>query len=98
MIANLACVGYFTKHRKEERHPLLHILLPIIGFLFLIPGFLNAAGITGVPGLSFIVALSSPLTLGAYAMGAWVLLGFVALAYLNSKKPAAIKEVATIHG
>jgi amino acid transporter len=98
MIANLACVGYFTKHRKEERHPLLHILLPIIGFLFLIPGFLNAAGITGVPGLSFIVALSSPLTLGAYAMGVWVLLGFVALAYLNSKKPAAIKEVATIHG
>jgi len=48
--------------------------------------------------LSFIVALSSPLTLGAYAMGVWVLLGFVALAYLNSKKPAAIKEVATIHG
>ncbi len=98
MIANLACIGYFTKHRKEERHPIIHILVPIIGFLFLIPGFFNAAGITGVPGLKFIVALSSPLTLGAYAMGVWVVLGFVALAYLNSKKPAAIKEVATIHG
>ena len=98
MIANLACIGYFSKHRKEDRHPALHILMPIIGFLFLIPGFFNAAGITGVPGLKFIVALSSPLTIGAYAMGTWVLLGVVALAYLNSKKPGAIKEVATIHG
>ncbi len=97
MIANLACIGYFSKHRKEDRHPALHILMPIIGFLFLIPGFFNAAGITGVPGLKFIVALSSPLTIGAYAMGIWVLIGFVALAYLNSKKPAAIKEVATLH-
>ena len=98
MIANLACIGYFSKHRKEDRHPALHMLMPALGFLFLIPGFLNAAGITGVPGLDFIVSLSSPLTLGAYAMGVWVVLGFAALAYLNSKKPAAIKEVATIHG
>jgi amino acid transporter len=97
MIANLACIGYFSKHRKEDRHPALHMLMPALGFLFLVPGFLNAAGITGVPGLEFIVSLSSPLTLGAYAMGVWVVLGFVALAYLNSKKPAAIKEVATIH-
>ena len=97
MIANLACVGYFTKHRKEERRPLLHIIVPIVGFLFLIPGFFNAAGITGVPGLKFIVALSSPLTLGAYAMGVWILLGLVALAYLNKNKPEAIKAVATVH-
>jgi len=43
------------------------------------------------------VALSSPLTLGAYAMGVWILLGFVALAYLNKNKPEAIKAVATVH-
>ena len=98
MIANLACIGYFSKHRKADRHPALHILMPIIGFLFLIPGFFNAAGITGMPGLSFIVKLASPLTYGAYAMGAWMVLGLIALAYLSSNKPAAIKEVATIHG
>jgi amino acid transporter len=98
MIANLACIGYFTKHRKDERHPIIHILVPIVGFLFLIPGFFNAAGITGVPGLKFIVKLSSPLTYGAYAMGAWMIVGLIALGYLQSKKPAAINEVATIHG
>jgi len=31
-------------------------------------------------------------------MGIWMVLGLVALAYLSSKKPEAIKEVATIHG
>ena len=98
MIANLACIGYFTKHRKDERHPVIHILVPIVGFLFLIPGFFNAAGITGMPGLSFIVKLASPLTYGAYAMGVWMILGLVALGYLSSKKPGAINEVATIHG
>jgi hypothetical protein len=98
MIANLACIGYFTKHRREERHPVIHIVVPLVGFIFLIPGFFNAAGITGMPGLSFIVSLASPLTYGAYAMGVWMLFGLVALAYLNSSKPNAIKEVATIHG
>ena len=97
MIANLACIGYFTKHRREERHPVVHILVPIIGFVFLIPGFFNAAGITGVPGLKFIVALASPLTLGAYAMGIWIIIGLVALIYLRGKNPKAIEEVATIH-
>ena len=31
MLCNLACIGYFAKHRKEDRHPLLHILVPILG-------------------------------------------------------------------
>jgi hypothetical protein len=31
-------------------------------------------------------------------MGVWMLVGLVALGYLSSKKPNAIKEVATIHG
>jgi len=31
-------------------------------------------------------------------MGAWMIVGLIALGYLQSKKPAAINEVATIHG
>jgi hypothetical protein len=31
-------------------------------------------------------------------MGAWMVLGLIALGYLSLKKPEAIKEVATIHG
>ena len=97
MLTNLACIGYFTKHRRDDRHPVIHILVPVVGFIFLIPGFFNAAGITGVPGLKFIVSLASPLTYGAYAMGIWMIAGLIALLYLKNKNPKAIDEVATIH-
>jgi amino acid transporter len=97
IVANLACIGYFSKHRKDERHPIVHILVPIIGIVFLIPGFFSAAGFTGIPGLSFIVPLAAPLTYSAYAMGVWMILGLVALGYLRSKDPKAIEAVAYVH-
>lgn len=97
MVANLACIGYYLKHRKEERRLFLHLFVPALGFLFLVPGFMNAAGITGIPGLSFIVALAAPLSYAAYAMGVWMLIGVATLFYLKSKNPKAIEEVATVH-
>ncbi len=97
MVANLACIGYYMKHRKEEQKLFLHVFVPALGFLFLVPGFMNAAGITGVPGLKFIVSLAKPLSYAAYAMGIWMILGVATLVYLNSKNPKAISEVATVH-
>ena len=49
---NIACIGFFARHRKDEQHWVLHIIVPIIGALLLIPGFFSVAGITGIPGLS----------------------------------------------
>jgi len=97
IVANIACIGYYAKHRKEERHLFLHIIVPVIGVLFLIPGFLNAAGITGVPGLGFIVSLAKPLSYAAYFMALWMAVGVVTLFILKKKNPKAIEEVATIH-
>ena len=97
MVVNIACIGYYSKHRREDRHPIIHIVVPIIGFLFLVPGFMNAAGITGIPGLSFIVSLAAPLSYAAYAMAIWMVLGVITLFILKKKNPQAIAEVATIH-
>ena len=97
MVANLACIGFFARHRKEEQHLVYHILVPIVGFVFLLPGFMSAAGITGVPGLSFIVALSSPYKYAAYGMAAWLILGIVVLLVLRSRNPRAVAAVAQIH-
>lgn len=97
IVANIACIGYYAKHRKDERHLFLHIIVPVIGVLFLIPGFLNAAGITGVPGLGFIVSLAKPLSYAAYFMALWMAVGVVTLFILKKKNPKAIEEVATIH-
>ena len=97
MLANFACVGYFARHRKEEQHWFLHIVLPIAGVLFLIPGFLSVAGITGIPGMSFIVALSAPYSYAPWAMAAWIIIGIGMLLWLRAKNPDAIDAVAHIH-
>jgi hypothetical protein len=60
LACNIACIGFFARHRRTEQHWLSHIVVPVIGALLLIPGFFSVAGITGVPGLSFISALTSP--------------------------------------
>jgi amino acid transporter len=96
-VTNLACIGYYTKHRRDERKVGLHIVIPILGFLFLVPGFMNAAGITGIPGLKFIAALPKPLSYGAWAVGIWMLVGLVWLFKLRASQPAAVEAVATVH-
>jgi amino acid transporter len=97
IVSNFACIGYFAKHRRDERHPIIHIFIPIVGVLFLIPGFFSAAGFTGIPGLKFIVPLAAPLSYSAYFMAGWMVLGVAALAYLRSKNPKAIEAVAYVH-
>ncbi len=97
MLANLACVGFFARHRKAEQHWFSHVVVPILGLLFLVPGFLSVAGITGIPGLAFIVALTKPYSYAPWVMGAWILVGVGVMFWLGSKKPDAIDAVAHIH-
>ena len=94
---NIACIGYFARHRKAEQHLLSHILVPIIGALLLIPGFFSVAGITGIPGLRFIAALTSPYKYAPYAMAAWLAVGIVALLVLRSRNPQAVDKVAHVY-
>lgn len=94
---NIACVGYFSRHRKDEQHWALHIVVPIIGALLLVPGFFSVAGITGVPGLSFISALTSPYKYAPYVMAAWLVVGVVVLFWLRSSRPDTVEKVAHIH-
>ena len=71
--------------------------MPIIGALLLVPGFFSVAGITGIPGLSFISALTSPYKYAPYVMAGWVVFGIGMLLWLRSRNPAAIDAVAHIH-
>lgn len=97
LVTNVACFAYFARHRREERHPILHILFPIIAIVFLTPAVINGTGITGVPGLKWVAPLPAPLSYGAWAIGAWVVVGIVTLFVLRSNKREAINEVATLH-
>jgi amino acid transporter len=95
--ANIACIGYFARHEKGQRQWISHVVVPIIGVVILMTGFFSVAGITGIPGLSFISSLTSPYKYAPYAMAAWVVLGIVLLFVLRSRKPDAIEAVAHIY-
>jgi amino acid transporter len=94
---NIACVGYFARRRRDEQHWISHIVVPIIGALLLLPGFFSVAGITGIPGLSFISALTSPYKYAPYVMAAWLVVGVVVLFWLRARKPEAIHAVAHVY-
>jgi hypothetical protein len=94
-VTNLACIGYYAKHRPEERTFWLRILIPILGFLFLVPGFRNAAGITGIPGLNFIASLPKPLSYRAWAVRVSMIFGF---AWLFKLRASATTSIGSIIG
>ncbi len=98
ILANVVCIAYFARHRAEVGFNWLsHVVVPIIGAAILVPGFMSVAGITGVPGLRFITALTSPYKYAPYVMAAWMAAGVVVLFVLRARNPQAIKAVAHIH-
>ena len=96
IVANIACIGYYAR-RREERNWVSHVVVPVIGAAALVPGFLSVAGITGVPGLRFITALTSPYKYAPYVMAAWMVAGVGMLLWLRARNPQAIEQVAHIH-
>ena len=96
IVANIACIGYFMKHKRDEAHWFVHIVIPILGAIFLIPGFFSAAGITGIPGLEFIGKLSYPFNAAVYFMVGWMLVGVVSYFIIKKKNSKAIDDVAQI--
>jgi len=97
IVANIACIGYYARHRRDEHNWIAHVVIPVLGAIALVPGFLSAAGITGVPGLKFIVALPSPYKYAPYVMAAWMVAGVVMLFVLRARNAQAIEQVAHIH-
>jgi amino acid transporter len=97
ILSNVACIAYFIRHRREEHNWISHGVVPVIGALALIPGFFSVAGITGVPGMSFISALTSPYKWAPFVMAGWVVIGIVVLLVLRARTPEAIDAVAHIH-
>ncbi|WP_197383467.1 APC family permease [Mycolicibacterium mengxianglii] len=94
MLAALACPVYYWRFRRSEFKVVVHLIIPVLGVLFLIPGFFVGAGIrvfSFVPELSWPINLAAPISLGVY------LLGFVIMAYLMVKKPDALRALSD-HG
>jgi amino acid transporter len=94
IIVSAACMGYFLRHRREDFHPIAHVLVPILSIVAFIPAWLTAAGL---PVFSFISKLPPPISYAGPAVAVWMLLGIVGLVFLYMRHPERVAEVSRVH-
>lgn len=94
ILVSLACLGYFTRVRRQDFKPVLHAVVPILSVLAFIPALLTAAGI---PVFSFVTKLTKPVSYAGPVVAAWVLLGVLYLAVLAVRRPGRVRDVGLVH-
>lgn len=92
ILVNLGCLAYFLRHRRDEYHWLKHVVVPLLGAAVFVPVLLVQLGI---PAFSFISKLQAPLTYGAYAAVAIVILASAAAAYFAVTSPVRLNALGT---
>jgi amino acid transporter len=90
-VTALACPVYYLRFKRSEFNVLLHLIIPVLGAILLIPAFLAGAGI---PIVSFATALSWPLSLAGPVVGAWYVIGIGLAIYLFMKRRASLHSLA----
>src|SRR4051812_47944453 len=96
IIADVACIGYFLRRRRQDFNPLLHLLIPILGIAAFVPGWFFAVGWNPF-GWSFISSLAYPASLAVRGVVVWMILGVIYLVGLYLVKPARVAEMARVH-
>jgi amino acid transporter len=91
---DVACIGYYLRHRREDFNPLLHVIVPVLGVLAFIPAFLAAAGIQA---FSFIAPLTSPSSYAGIVVGVWLVIGIALLVYFATHHPERLAEMSRVH-
>jgi amino acid transporter len=94
IIANITCIAYFLRRRRDQFNVFLHVVVPILGIVAFTPAWLAAAGL---PVFSFITTLSPPLSYAGPAVAVWMGLGILYLIWLLVRHPSRVAEVARVH-
>jgi len=84
-IVCVACVAYFLTQRRDVFNPFLHLVLPVLGVLFMIPVLIASFGIDF--GNLGIAPLTGDPRWAPVAAGAWLLLGGVLLIAIHRRNP-----------
>ena len=94
IVANAACLGYFTRRRREDLNVLLHIVVPVLGIAAFVPAWLTAAGL---PVFSFVPNLTPPISYAGPAVAVWMVLGLIFMIWLYRAHPQRVADVSRVH-
>jgi amino acid transporter len=96
---NLACIGYFMRHRRSEFNVVKHLVIPILGVIAMIPAVLAVIGGVTIPIINVELApYENSLRWTAPVVGIWLVLGIIAYFVLRARNPEALERVDDVYG
>jgi amino acid transporter len=94
ILVNAAAIGYFLGEGRSQFNVLKHIVVPILGILAMIVGFLSALGGVSIPIIGLdLQPLPEPYDYAPIVVGIWMLIGVVVYILLRSRSPEAIGQL-----
>jgi amino acid transporter len=99
MAVNLATIGYYWREQRAEFSWFKHLVVPIIGFIFMIPAFLGVVGGVTVPIINLELApLTEPYSFVPPLVGIWMLIGIAIGLYLWFTQREKVRSVREAMG
>jgi amino acid transporter len=95
IVINLSVVGFYWRRARSEFNWFLHLVLPVVGSLVLIPVLAAAVGV-GSSVLKFVSPLPYPISEAGLAVGIWFVVGIVYLIYLLRRHPQRVRDMSQV--
>ncbi|MGO9219350.1 MAG: hypothetical protein ACLP5E_16540 [Streptosporangiaceae bacterium] len=92
IVINISTIGYYLRKARDEFNLVLHLVLPAVGAVILIPVLAAAAGV-GSSVLKFVSPLPYPISDAGLVVGIWFLIGIIYLAYLLRRHPERVRDM-----
>jgi amino acid transporter len=91
---NAAAIGFFYRERRDEFNVLKHVVVPVLGIIAMVVGFVSALGGLTIPLVDVVIPpLSEPFNYAPILVGVWMVIGVVLYVVLRSSNPAAISRL-----
>jgi amino acid transporter len=87
---NAAAIGFYLGERRDEFNPLMHLIIPILGMIAMVVGFVSALGGLTIPIVNLeIPPLSEPFNYAPILVGVWMVIGVALYFVLSMRSPEA---------
>ena len=91
----LSCLAYFTRTRPDDFNPLLHVVVPVLAIVVMVPALMTAIGV-GAGIFPFISPLPAPFSYAGYISLAWLVLGIAFATWVWVAHPDRARATETV--
>jgi len=91
---NAAAIGFFLTERRDEFNVVKHLVVPVLGIIAMVIGFVSALGGVTIPIIDAVIPpLTPPFSYAPPIVGIWIVVGIVLYFVLRARNPQATREI-----